>query len=62
MPKMKPVVPALPTTPMSLVCPRCNAKSGRDCESSSGVQLPMVHNARIKAAAKENKRLASKLE
>jgi hypothetical protein len=59
MPKSKPVVPTLPTSPMNVVCPRCKAENGRNCESSSGVQLPMVHNARIKAAAKEDKRLAS---
>ena len=41
----------LPTSPITLTCPKCHAKAGEDCEGSAG-SLPMVHVARIKAAAK----------
>jgi hypothetical protein len=41
----------------------CRAKPGKDCGSSAGAHLPLVHVARIKAAAKldveAKKKLAS---
>ena len=57
MPKSKPSVPILLTSPIRIVCPLCHAKSGRDCESSSGTLLPLVHVVRIKAAAKMDRRI-----
>jgi hypothetical protein len=36
---------------MTLVCPLCSAKPGQDCETVSGIALPLVHVARIKTAA-----------
>ena len=47
---LKPPV-ILPISPMTLVCPLCSAKPGHDCETVSGVHLPLVHVARIKTAA-----------
>ena len=47
-------IPALPRSPLSLVCPFCGAKVGRDCGSSSGGRLAVVHVARVKAAAKQD--------
>jgi hypothetical protein len=41
----------LPTSPMALVWPFCGAKPGLDCETGSGIPLPIVRVARIKAAA-----------
>jgi hypothetical protein len=45
----------LPISPITLRCPFCGAKSGRDCETSSAVQLATVHLARVKAAANMDK-------
>jgi len=42
----------LPISPMTLRCPFCGAKSGKDCETFSKVRLGVVHMARVKAAAK----------
>jgi hypothetical protein len=42
----------IPVSPMTLACPRCGAKPGKDCQKSAGSHLPFVHLARIKAAAK----------
>jgi hypothetical protein len=44
----------LPTSPLTLVCPLCKAKPGRDCATSSG-GLSVVHVKRIKAAAAKGK-------
>ena len=52
MAKAKPSIPVLPISPITLVCPLCHAKPGKDCETPSGMYLPLVHVARIKAAAK----------
>ena len=41
----------LPISPMTLVCPLCSAKPGHDCETVTGIHLPIVHVARVKAAA-----------
>ena len=38
-------------SPMTLVCPLCSAKPGQDCETVAGIHLPIVHVARVKAAA-----------
>ena len=43
-----PLIP-LPTTPVSLRCPYCNARPGKDCSTSSG-GFAVVHTARILAA------------
>jgi hypothetical protein len=58
----KPNIPEhIPVSPMSLDCPRCGAKPGKDCQKSAGSHLPFVHLARIKAAAKlDAARAASK--
>ncbi len=45
----------LPTNPLNLRCPLCEAKPGHDCETPSQVQLEIVHVARVKAAAKMDK-------
>ncbi len=37
-------------SPMTLVCPLCRAKPGRDCATVSGIPLPIVHVSRIRAA------------
>jgi hypothetical protein len=42
----------LPISPVTLVCPECDAKPGKACGTSSGARLEFVHVARIKAAAK----------
>ena len=42
----------LPISPMTLVCPLCNAKPNVVCETAAGGELELVHVARIKAAAK----------
>ena len=44
-------IPVLPISPITLACPFCDAKPGRDCETSSG-GFSLVHVQRIKAAAK----------
>jgi hypothetical protein len=44
---------SLPTSPITLLCPYCKAKPGRDCATSSG-GLAIVHLARIKAAASKD--------
>jgi hypothetical protein len=44
----------LPVSPLALACPRCGAKSGEDCATTSGL-FSAVHLARIKAAALSNK-------
>jgi hypothetical protein len=40
----------LPINPMTLTCPRCKAKLGSDCKTTSG-DFSALHVARIKAAA-----------
>ena len=40
----------LPISPITLACPFCDAKPGRDCETSSG-GFSLVHVQRVKAAA-----------
>jgi hypothetical protein len=50
MAKPKLWVQMLPTSPVTLACPRCKAKPGHDCVMLSG-KAPLVHVARIKAAA-----------
>jgi hypothetical protein len=39
---------------MTLVCPLCSAKPGHDCETVTGIHLPLVHVVRVKAAAARN--------
>lgn len=39
----------LPVSPISLVCPLCKAKRGRDCTTSKG-KLSVVHVERIAMA------------
>jgi hypothetical protein len=52
----KPPIPeVLPTSPMSLDCPFCEAKIGVDCAASSG-GFSVVHIARVRAAAKIDRR------
>ena len=41
----------LPTSPLSLICPRCSTKPGRDCIQSDGT-FSAIHIERIRAAAK----------
>jgi len=41
-------------SPITLPCPLCFAESSKDCHSSSDDDLPLVHVARIKVAAKMN--------
>jgi len=48
-PKIK-IPDELTTSPVSIVCPFCEAKSGIDCETTSG-GLSAVHILRIEAAA-----------
>jgi hypothetical protein len=49
----KPTIPEfIPVSPVTLACPLCAAKPGKDCHVSSGGNLPVVHLARIRAAAK----------
>jgi hypothetical protein len=43
--------PILPISPMTLVCPLCGSKPGKNCETSSGGKLEIVHVARVEAAA-----------
>jgi hypothetical protein len=45
----------LPVSPITLRCPFCGAKHGEDCERVAGVQLGVVHVARVKAAAMMDK-------
>lgn len=40
----------LPTSPLSLACPFCKAKPGKDCTTSKG-GFAAVHVARVAAAA-----------
>jgi len=42
----------LPASPLSLACPFCKAKPGKNCATSSG-GFAVVHLERIKAAAKK---------
>jgi len=55
-PSTEALPPVLPTSPLSLECPFCKAKPGRDCSTSSG-GFSVVHVARIKAAAAIDKLL-----
>ena len=49
--KLKVLMPVvLPTSPISLVCPFCNAKPGHDCATTAG-GFSVVHVARIEAAS-----------
>jgi hypothetical protein len=50
MPKVVTVPEDLPVSPVSLRCPYCKAKPGKDCATISGT-LAVVHLARVKAAA-----------
>jgi hypothetical protein len=45
----------LPISPISLPCPYCKAKPGKDCATSSG-GLAVLHLSRIKAAAMDLKK------
>jgi len=45
-------IPILPISPMTLVCPLCDAKPGKNCKTDSGGNLEIVHVARITAAAR----------
>ena len=49
MPKI-PVPEVLPTTPLSLWCPFCGAKPGKDCSTRKG-GFAVLHLPRIAAAA-----------
>jgi hypothetical protein len=42
----------LPISPVTLICPECHAKPGKDCATIPGAFVGIVHVARIKAAAK----------
>ncbi|MFZ0521421.1 MAG: hypothetical protein WAL95_10380 [Candidatus Acidiferrales bacterium] len=42
----------LPISPVTLVCPLCNAQPNVACETAAGGELELVHVARIKVAAK----------
>ena len=42
---------SLPISPLTLLCPACKAKPGKECQTSSGASLVIVHVARIAAAA-----------
>jgi hypothetical protein len=42
----------LPISPITLLCPFCNAKPNVVCGTASNGELELVHVARIKAAAK----------
>jgi hypothetical protein len=44
----------LPVSPLALACPRCGAKIGKDCLTTSG-GFSAMHVARIKAAALADK-------
>jgi hypothetical protein len=37
---------------MTLVCPLCDAKTGKACEIETGRYLEVVHVARVKAATR----------
>ena len=50
--KMTDVPEYLPISPVTLVCPECNAKPGKDCIPLPGGLVGIVHVSRIKAAAK----------
>jgi hypothetical protein len=51
----KPRIPEeLPTSPISVNCPLCQAKAGEDCSTSSGA-FALLHVARIAAAAAKDK-------
>jgi hypothetical protein len=43
----------LPMSPITLGCPYCKAKPGKDCATSSG-GFAVLHLARIKAAAEKD--------
>jgi len=49
---VKTTIEYLPISPITLPCPLCGAKPGKDCETPSNVNLETVHVARVKAAAK----------
>jgi hypothetical protein len=40
----------LPVSPVSLPCPKCKAKAGKDCATTSG-GFAAIHLERVKAAA-----------
>jgi hypothetical protein len=42
----------LPISPVTLVCPECTAKPGKDCIPLPGGVVGIVHVSRIMAAAK----------
>ena len=42
----------LTISPLTLVCPKCHAKPGKDCVALPGGVVGLVHVSRIKAAAK----------
>src|SRR6266403_1914909 len=44
----------IPTSPMTLVCPRCGAKPGQACASLKG-QQELVHVERIEAATAQDR-------
>ncbi|MGH9729920.1 MAG: zinc finger domain-containing protein [Candidatus Acidiferrales bacterium] len=53
--KLKLSIPeVLPSSPVSLACPFCKAKPGRDCATTSGT-FSAIHIQRIKAAASLDK-------
>jgi hypothetical protein len=41
-----------PINPLTLRCPLCDAKAGKDCQTLAKVRLVVVHVARVRAAAK----------
>ena len=42
----------LPISPLTLLCPECHAKPGKDCLNIPGRFVGIVHVSRINAAAK----------
>jgi hypothetical protein len=44
-------IPILPISPITLVCPLCGAIPGKVCHTLSGVELEIIHVARVEAAA-----------
>jgi len=53
MAKPKSQIPALRTNPITLVCPMCSARPGKPCGTTSGLNLNLVHVARVKAGTKK---------
>ncbi len=47
----------LPTSPLRVVCPLCKAKPDHDCSTGEGL-FAEIHVARIKAAARADKKKA----